>query len=119
MSHEQYRPFILFHRTQAAGLAALEDGGPEPAIEEINRGLERMRGFFEEHAAEEGFEEDEMVARLKELKESLREHYGIGQTLEEQLADAVATEQYELAARLRDQIARRQPPGRRKGDPSL
>ncbi len=25
LSHEQYRPFILFHRTQAAALSLLED----------------------------------------------------------------------------------------------
>jgi hypothetical protein len=115
-SHEQYRPFILFHRTQAAALSALEDGGPEPAIEEINRGLARMRSFFEEQGTTEAFDEDEMASRLGELKDSLREHYGIGQTLEEQLAEAVAAEQYELAARLRDQIANRQPPGRRSQD---
>ena len=27
VSHEQYRPFVLFHRTQAASLAALEEDG--------------------------------------------------------------------------------------------
>jgi protein-arginine kinase activator protein McsA len=41
------------------------------------------------------------------LKEWLREEYHVGQTLEEQLAEAVAAEQYERAAQLRDQIARR------------
>src|SRR6185369_10594381 len=29
LSHEQYRPFVLFHRTQAATLATLEESGPE------------------------------------------------------------------------------------------
>lgn len=107
MSHEQYRPFILFHRTQAAALAMLEDETPEAAIEEINRGLDRMREFFDEYAPDEEFEEDDMVVRLNELKESLREHYQVGRTLNERLADAIATEQYELAARLRDEITRR------------
>jgi hypothetical protein len=107
LSHEQYRPFILFHRTQAAALSLLEDSKPEAAIEEINQGLGRMRGFFEEYEVEEQFEEDEMVQRLQELKESLREHYRVGRTLNERLADAVAAEEYELAARLRDEIAKR------------
>lgn len=107
LSHEQYRPFILFHRTQAEALARLEETGPEEAIEAINAGLARMRGFYEEFASEEHFEEDDMVARLTELRESLRDQYGVGQTLSERLQEAIAREQYELAAELRDQIARR------------
>jgi UvrB/uvrC motif len=108
MSHEQYRPFVLFHRSQAAALAALEESGPEQAVAEINEGLEVMREVFIEHEADDQFEEDEMVVRLVQLRESLREEYAVGRTLQERLAEAVATEQYELAARLRDELARRQ-----------
>ena len=107
VSHEQYRPFVLFHRTQAAALARLEDGGPESALEEIDRGLGRIRGVFEGVEGEEQFDDDELVEQLKRLKEWIRDHYHVGRTLAEQLAEAVATEQYELAAQLRDQIARR------------
>ncbi|HEX4131345.1 MAG TPA: UvrB/UvrC motif-containing protein [Pirellulales bacterium] len=107
-SHEQYRPFILFHRTQAAALAALEDSGPEAAVEELNRGLEAMRGLHQaSDDSETPFEDDELAQRLNQLRESLRDHYHVGRTLGEQLADAVASEQYELAAKLRDQIAKR------------
>jgi len=110
LSHEQYRPFVLFHRTQAAALAQLDKSGAEGAIEEINGGLERIRAVFRAVEAEEHFEEDEFVKQLMELRDWVREHYHIGRTLLEQLADAVAQEQYELAAQLRDEIARRQPP---------
>lgn len=106
-SHEQYRPFILMHRTQAAALSGLEESGPEVAIEEINQGLERIRAFFIEWEQEEGFDEDELVEKLNHLRESIREHYGVGRTLTEQLSDAVASEQYELAARLRDELNQR------------
>lgn len=111
-SHEQYRPFILFHRTQAAALAELEQGTAEAAIEEVNRGLEKLRDFYAEHGVDETFEDDDMVARLIELREALREKYQVGRTLAEQLAEAVAKEQYELAARLRDKIAEREPPAK-------
>jgi hypothetical protein len=111
LAHEQYRPFVLFHRTQAAALAGLEESGPEAAVEEIQRGLEAIRDVFAEYGAEEHFDEDELVARLRELRESIREHFGIGRTLREQLDDAVAAEEYELAAKLRDQIAKRTPGG--------
>jgi hypothetical protein len=108
LSHEQYRPFVLFHRTQAAALNELDDGGgPESAVQAINDGLEQMRKVFEEFEAEEHFEEDDLVSRLIELRESLREHYSVGRTLEERLTEAIQSEEYELAAVLRDELARR------------
>ncbi len=107
VSHEQYRPFVMFHQVQARALAKLEDDGAEGAIGEINAGLKRFHDLFAKYDAEERYEDDELVRRLEELKESLREHYSVGRTLDEQLADAVAAEQYELAAKLRDQLSRR------------
>lgn len=110
LSHEQYRRFVLFHRTQAAALAQLNSGdGPEAAIHEINQGLNGISAFFEEYQAEDDFDDDELVARLTEMREDLRNRYEVGRTLHEQLADAVASEQYELAARLRDELDRRSP----------
>jgi len=108
LSHEQYRPFVIFHRTQAAALASLDEGGPEESIQAINSGLDSLRDVFEEYEAEEHFEDDELVARLLDLRETLRNEYDVGKTLHEQLAEAVASEQYELAARLRDELAKRE-----------
>jgi UvrB/UvrC motif-containing protein len=108
LSHEQYRPFVMFHRVQASALAELEEHGAEPAINELKLGLDKLREVFEQYGVEEKFDEDELVRRLVELQDSLREHYRVGQTLNEQLAEAVAEEKYELAAQLRDEIARRQ-----------
>lgn len=107
LSHEQYRPFVLFHRTQAAALARLAEEGAEAAIEEINLGLAWMQRVYRNVAGEEQFEEDDMVGQLRRLQEWIRENYSVGRTLKEQLADAVAAEQYELAARLRDELAQR------------
>lgn len=104
LSHEQYRPFVLFHRVQAGALAILDDDGPEMAIAEINRGLEQFRDLFIRYNAEDQFESDELVQRLREMRESVRRRYEVGQTLDEQLADAVRSENYELAAELRDQL---------------
>lgn len=107
LSHEQYRPFVLFHRTQAAALSALDRGGAEEAIQEITAGLDHLRDVFEEYEAEDHYEEDELVARLMDLRETLRDEYDVGKTLHEKLAEAVASEQYELAAELRDELAKR------------
>lgn len=107
-SHEQYRPFVLFHRTQAAALGALEEEeSGEEAVQAINVGLETIREFFVKHEAEEHFEEDELVVRLVELRETLRSEYEVGQTLREKLSAAVEQEQYELAAKLRDELNQR------------
>ncbi len=107
MSHEQYRPFVMFHRIQASALAHLEDESAEGAIHEINGGLDELRELFDEHEVDEIFEDNELVAKLLDLRESLRDHYKIGRTLHEQLDDAVAKEQYELAAKIRDELAQR------------
>ena len=66
-----------------------------------------MKAFFEKHEADDHFDNDELVVRLVDLRESLRNEYSVGQTLNEQLADAVEQEKYELAARLRDELSRR------------
>ena len=107
ISHEQYRPFVMFHRTQSEALAALEEHGAERAIQVLNQGLDKMRELFERHEAADYFEDDELVVRLIDMRESMRNEYEVGQTLQERLADAVAQEEYELAAQLRDQLAQR------------
>lgn len=106
LSHEQYRPFVMFHRTQAAALAEVDATGPEAAIDEIDAGLKRFQELYVQYEAEEFYDEDELVSRLVELRESIRDHYSIGPTLAEELSEAVAKEEYERAARLRDEIAR-------------
>jgi hypothetical protein len=107
VSHEQYRPYVLFQRTQAEALAELEERGAQEAVEAIQRGLDRIYEVFAEHDAEEHFDEDEMVSRLKELKDSLRDQFDGESRLRQQLSEAVAAEQYELAAKIRDELARR------------
>jgi len=107
-AHEQFRGFVLFHRTQAAAEQAMEEDNAEGAIDALRDGLDKMRAFFIAFEAEEQMEEDEMVQQLRKMEERLRKKHKIGQTLQEQLAEAVAKEQYETAARLRDALKRRQ-----------
>jgi hypothetical protein len=112
ISHEQYRPFVLFHRTQAAALSKLEDGNPTAAIAELNEGLDRFRELFAEYEAEQQFDEDELVQRLSDLRDTLSEQYHVQPSLKERLAQAVAREEYELAAELRDEMSRSSPSGK-------
>lgn len=104
----EQRGLVLFHRTQAAALAHLENEGAEAAIEEISRGLELIERFGE---SQEAFTASEQMAtQLRDLQGWVRDHYQLDRTLAEQLADAVAAEEYEQAARLRDELARRGKP---------
>lgn len=108
LSHEQHRPFVIFHRTQSLALQRVSEGeNAEQAIEEINAGLKLIEDFFDTYEIEEDYEDDELVKRLIEIREDLRDRFEVGQTLEERLEEAVASEQFELAARLRDEIQKR------------
>jgi hypothetical protein len=106
-AHEQYRGFVLFQRTQAAAAGMVEKDNAEAAIDEIRLGLEKMRAFFAAYDVEEQMDEDGMVQQLRKMEKSLRQTHGIKATLHEQLDEAVAKEDYETAARLRDALRRR------------
>jgi hypothetical protein len=107
-AHEQYRGFVVFQRTQAAAAQAVETNNPERAIDEIRAGLDKLRAFFAAYGAEEQMEEDGMVQQLRKMERSLRQLHKIDATLQEQLDQAVANEEYETAAKLRDALRRRQ-----------
>lgn len=106
-AHEQYRGFVVFQRTQAAAALRVEEDRPEQAVDEVRAGLERLRAFFSERGLEEEMGEDGMVLHLRRVEAALREQYQIGTTLQEQLEQAVAREDYERAAELRDALKRR------------
>lgn len=108
LMHEQYRPFVLFHRAQAAALAELEKNEPAQAVAVIDSGLETIREVFREHDAEEEFDSDELVEKLRSMRDALESHYALEPSLVDQLAEAIAAEEYELAAKIRDRIAERE-----------
>jgi hypothetical protein len=107
-AHEQYRGFVTFQRTQGAAALALEKDDPEGAINEVHQGLNRLRDFFAAHDAEERMEEDGMVRHLRKIEDFVRREHRIEATLQEQLDRAIANEEYETAARIRDQMRQRE-----------
>lgn len=107
-AHERYRGFVLFHRTQAGAARAIERNDPEAAVDAVLAGLAQMRLFFNQHGVEDRMEEDSMVQDLRQMERRLRDAHDIRETLREQLDRAVAAEDYETAARLRDEMRKRQ-----------
>ena len=106
-AHEQYRGFVTFQRTQGAAALALEKNNPEQAIDEVRTGLTHLRDFFVAHDAEEQMEQDGMVRHLRKIEDFVRREHHIDATLQEQLEAAIANEEYEHAARLRDELRKR------------
>lgn len=106
-AHEQYRGLVLFHRTHAAAAAAQEKNDAEGAVDAIREGLSKLREFFVAFDAEEQMEENDMMRQLRKMERSLRKRHSIGATLQEQLDEAVAKEQFEVAAKLRDELRRK------------
>jgi len=106
-AHEQYRPFVLFHRTAAQVEASLAKDTPETAIDALRDGLQRIKEVFIEYEQDERYDKDPLVKELKKKLKQLRKEHGVKLTLKEQLAKAVEKEDYETAARLRDEMKKR------------
>lgn len=109
-SHERFRGLVLFHRTQAAAALALERRKPEEAIDAVREGSEKLVSHHNQWA--ESHDQGEtpnqpLIEQLRVLEQEIRKNFAVAKTLREQLDEAVAEEDYELAARLRDQIKAR------------
>jgi hypothetical protein len=103
-AHEQYRGFVIYQRTQAAVAARAEADDADGAIHAVRQGAEAITAYLAEFDPEADPESDQMLIQLGKLEADLRSAHGVGQTLQEQLEAAVRAEDYEAAARLRDQI---------------
>ena len=109
-SHERFRGLVLFHRSQAAAALALERRKPDEAIDAVQEGMEKVLLHHQErtkHHSSADLPTDHFVDQLRNLEHEIRKNFAVEKTLREQLDEAVALEDYERAARLRDQIKAR------------
>jgi hypothetical protein len=108
-SHEQFRGLVQFHRTQAQALLAIERRRPEEAIDALREGIEKLsahqRSWWDQRDSDNSESPNpSLVEQLRMFEQEIRKNYAVEKTLREQLDEAVAREDYEQAARLRDQI---------------
>lgn len=103
---EQYKPYIVMMSRRAAALRLLGQGRPGKAIEAIDEGIRQITEFFEQYNHAEATEESREIAILRSLRKDITEKLPTRklENLQQQLLEAVQTERYEEAARLRDQI---------------
>jgi len=109
-------PTLIFNRSRMLARLLTMEGRHDEAVEEAEAGVTALRRALEEAGLEpEHCDQDPGIAYLEQLAKRIREQYGVKRTLQERLADAIAAEDFETAAALRDQLERRR---RRNGRPS-
>lgn len=110
--HEKWRAFVLMDCARAEALTLCQNGACLDAMRTLDEGIARVADLFRKQGHPEAIPISQELAALKELKLQLREAYNIPLSREEILdglreeqAKAIADEDYERAARLRDEIA--------------
>ena len=102
-------PTLVFHRGRLRVQRAVLDAQYEQAIEDAGRAAEELGELLAEIGVdEEQREEDPGILFLRDLAQRLRREYSIEQTLRERLDEAIENEDFEAAARLRDELRQRQ-----------
>lgn len=98
---EQFRAAVIAMRARAGAEWAVEEGHPTKAVEAVNRGLKQLQ-----ESLGEGWESSNEVQLLRGMKEVLIPQLPPSERadLKERLLAAIAAENYELAAILRDEL---------------
>lgn len=102
------RPALLFQHTRLAAQALVLDGRYHDAVDSVQAGYDAVDDALTQIGFDEGQRErDPSLEFLRGLIRQLRQEYSIAKTLRERLDEALANEDFELAARLRDELNRR------------
>jgi hypothetical protein len=109
---EQYRPYIIMMNVRAHASILFNEKKFQQALEVVKEGLDSIKEFFAKFGQEEAFSRSNEVKILKKFARDIRKKLPIDpiEKLKSQLEKAVAREQYEDAARLRDEIKRKTEP---------
>ena len=106
IAFEQNRPFVIGHRVRASALLKLESDDYDGALTDIEEGIEEIQSLFTEFDRPDLMDDSEEVEFLREWANEIRQDRprSLKQDLSDQLKDAVAIEDFEKAAELRDRI---------------
>ncbi len=103
---QQFRPYVLMMLSRARSMIALEDKEHGLALKHAEWGIQEIRDFLLENASPEAVEQSPEIQFLQNwIKEIERERpLTPREKLHRQMQEAVANEDYERAARLRDAL---------------
>ncbi len=106
IAFEQNRPFVIGHRVRASALLKLESDDYDGALTDIEEGIEEIQSLFTEFDRPDLMDYSEEVEFLREWANEIRQDRprSLKQDLSDQLKEAVAIEDFEKAAELRDRI---------------
>lgn len=106
MSLEQFRPYVLMMNARARACIALEEKDYDRALELIDGGVDSIRDFFREVEREDLVDSCREIQFLEEWSERIQNNRPLtpADRLRGELRSAVEEEDYERAAKLRDQI---------------
>ncbi len=105
-SLEQFRPYVLMMNTRAKACLLLEDQEFDHALDTIEAGIERIRDFFYEVERPDLAKNCREIAFLSDWSERILHNRPLTpqDKLKKELRVAVEAEDYERAAKLRDEI---------------
>ena len=103
---QQLRPQLLMIRTRARGALALHANRHQQAVELIETGVEEIKEFFRNQSRPELIEPSAEIQSLEAWAKEIQSKRPLShrEKLETALEDAVQREDYETAARFRDQL---------------
>ncbi len=103
---DQYRPYVTMMRARAQAHQALTDGNFTLALKQIDDGISLIRQFLREYHQEDNESDCSELGFLLRWRREVEHDRPTGpvERLVQQLELAVSLEDYEQAARLRDQI---------------
>lgn len=106
---EQFRPYITMMNARAKASMLFNDRKFSAALDSINGGLKEIREFFNRFGQEDAYEQSNEVKVLKRFARDIKRRLPTDpmQRLRTRLDRAVKKEDYEEAAKLRDEIRRR------------
>jgi hypothetical protein len=110
---DRFRPYVTMMRARALAMQALDREKHGEALQAFDDGIAAIRDFLREYDQEEESihsPELNVLVRLRREVETTRP-VGPEERLEQQMKLAISLEDFEEAARLRDQLARLKGPG--------
>jgi len=112
-SLQQFRPQLLMVLTRARAAQSLHENDYDMAIQLVEEGLETIRGFFHGNSRGETADVSDEVQSLQSWLEEIREKRPLSrrEKLERALHEAVKSEDYERAAKMRDALRNLKPQG--------
>jgi hypothetical protein len=108
LEFDKFRPYVTMMNSRAKAALALARNDHLAALVQIDDGIAKIRAFLHEYSQAENEVECFELSFLLRLRREVEDERPVGpvERLEQQLQLAVTLEEYEEAARIRDQLQR-------------